>query len=533
MIMKKTITVFAAVLAAAVSFAQNVNQTVQVENDYVSGLSGLQKSGVGMSVPDSLLHFDYKFDYSVFDTPYKGAYEFSPYHIHVQPEASRYEGRKFYLKAGAGYAIHPVLEFVGAPVAKENVAVSVFNQGGGQYGRYSGHELSEYGTDMFKGYDFSDRFGVESRWMKEKFSARLGATYDFIGVGDNVIEAGNSTHSLALSGDIGSNGSASLYYRVGVNGRFTSTGGAGIDNLTESTGSIGGSIGQGGGVARILLDFNVAGGMFDMNTVEDESSKRILVVSATPHYDFVFRNAAVRVGARVDYAEKLSITPDVRISGNAMDGALSLYAGLAGGQTMTDYFSLKSSFHRAYVAMCRPTVTKERMNVFAGLNGSAGHHFQFGLQGGWRYWESKPTEALTGFNDACVSLAYLDGCLSWKSERFEADGNFRAAKSVMEKPAEIFSTPKFSGDVRLIYNWNKRIYGGVWAEGQTGRKGVYNEAETTLPAFADLGLSFEFKVSSRLGVWAEAGNLLGQEIWRVPLVAEKDSYITAGITLNL
>ncbi len=533
MIMKKTITVFAAMLVAAVAFAQSVNQTVQVENDYVSQLSGLQKSGVGMSVPDSLLHFDYKFDYSVFDTPYKGAYEFSPYHIHVQPEASLYEGRKFYLKAGAGYAIRPVLDFTAAPVVKENVAVSVYNVGGGLYGRYRGHEFAPYGTDIFTGYDFSDCFGVESRWMQKKFSARLGAAYDFIGTGDNVVKADNSTHSVSVSGNIGSNDGQPLFYRLDATGRFTTSGGTGIDGLTEESGSFGGSIGQGKGAARIMLDFNVSGEMMEMDVTGLELSKRVLVVSAIPHYDFTFGSANIRAGARVDYSDRLSISPDVRISGAVLDGALTLYAGAKGGQSLNDYFSLRSSFHRADAAMCIPSVTRERLNVFAGMNGSAGHHFQFGLQGGWRYWASRPVEALTGFNDACVSLAYIDGCLSWKSERFEADGNFRAAKSVMEEPAEVFLDPKFSGDFRMTYNWNKRIFAGVWAEGQTARDGVFKEVETALPAFVNLGVSLEFKVSSRFGIWADAGNLLGQEIWRVPMVAEKDPYITAGITLNL
>lgn len=533
MIMKKTITVFAALLAAAVAFAQNVNQTVQVENDYVSQLSGLQKSGVGMSVPDSLLRFDYKFDYSVFDTPYKGAYEFSPYHIHVQPEASRYEGRKFYLKAGAGYAIRPVLEFTAAPVVKENVAVSLYNVGGGLYGRYRGHELAPYGTEPFTGYDFSDRFGVESRWMHKKFSAKLGAAYDFIWTGDNVVKADNTVHSVAISGNIGSSDGQPLFFRLDASGRFTTSGGTGVNTLTEESGSFGGSVGQGKGAARILLDFNVSGEMMEMDVTELELSKRILVVSATPHYDFTFGSAGIRAGVRVDYSDRLSITPDVRVSGSVLDGALFLYAGADGGQSISDYFHLKSSFHRAGLSMCIPSITKERMHAFAGLNGSAGHHFQFGLQGGWRYWASKPTEALTGFNDASVSLAYIDGCLSWKSERFEADGNFRAAKSGLEKSAEVFSTPSFSGDFRAIYNWNKRIFGGVWAEGQTGRKGVFEGVDTSLPSFVNLGLSLEFKASSRFGVWAEAGNLLGQEIWRVPVLAEKDPYVTAGITLIL
>ena len=530
MIMKKTTMILAALLIASASFAQNVNQTVQVTNDYVSQLSGLQKKGVEMSIPDSLLHFDYKFDYSVFDTPYKGAYEFSPYHIHVQPEASVYDGSKFYLKAGAGYAIRPVLEFVAAPVTKDDMALSIFNTGGGLYGRYAGHELSRFGTDAFTGYDFSDCFGVESRWMKEKFSARFRAAYDIIGTSGAVLDGKDFTHSVSLGGDIRQENPDAFYYKLDLGGRYSIMSGLGSDGYASFTGTLG----QGNtGAGRILVDFGVFGEMFDVNAPEITANKKILLVSGTPHYDFTYGAAKIKAGVRVDYSGKLSIAPDVLASVRVLDDAMTLYAGASGGQTLGGWFGLKSSFHRAFGQWCVPSVTREKYHVYAGFNAGAGHNFQIGLKAGYRHWASKPTEALMGFNDAHVALAYADLCMSWKSERLEFSGNCRAAKSFMLDPAEIFSTPKFSGDAKLVYNWNKRIYAGVWAEGQTGRVGNFGGVDTTLPGFADLGVCLDFKVSSKFGLWINAGNLLGQEIYRVPMLAEKDRYITAGVTLNL
>ena len=96
--MKKLLSISVFVALAVSAAAQGVNSTVSVTNDYRSHAADVNKQTMEMLVPDSLLHFDYKFDYSVFESPYKGAYEFSPYSIKVTPEASGYNARKLYEK---------------------------------------------------------------------------------------------------------------------------------------------------------------------------------------------------------------------------------------------------------------------------------------------------------------------------------------------------------------------------------------------------------------------------------------------------
>ena len=92
----------AALLLCAAASAQNLNPTVQVTNAYEGRALDVEKQNVAMAVPDSLLKFDWDFGYSVFDNPYKGAYEFSPYLIEMRPDPTVYAGKKFYLRAGAG-----------------------------------------------------------------------------------------------------------------------------------------------------------------------------------------------------------------------------------------------------------------------------------------------------------------------------------------------------------------------------------------------------------------------------------------------
>ena len=69
--MKKHIIILAAVLLPLGLGGQNLNPEVQVTNEYQTRMGDASKQGPAMRIPDSLLRFDYHFDYSVFDSPYK------------------------------------------------------------------------------------------------------------------------------------------------------------------------------------------------------------------------------------------------------------------------------------------------------------------------------------------------------------------------------------------------------------------------------------------------------------------------------
>ena len=116
-------------LAAAVSalaFGQNLNPTVEVTNAYEGGASSISKPAQQMAVPDSVTRFNLDFDYSVFEKPFKGAYEFRPYYVQLKPEPKASTEEKFYLRAGAGFTLHPELDVVWSPVRKaSSVAMSV------------------------------------------------------------------------------------------------------------------------------------------------------------------------------------------------------------------------------------------------------------------------------------------------------------------------------------------------------------------------------------------------------------------------
>ena len=102
----------AALWTCAALGAQNLDPTVEVRRTYEGKLLEAHKPSLEMSVPDSVTRFDLDFDYSVFNNPYKGAYEFNPYKMLMSPLTGRDSQRKFHMRVGAGYELHPYLDLL-------------------------------------------------------------------------------------------------------------------------------------------------------------------------------------------------------------------------------------------------------------------------------------------------------------------------------------------------------------------------------------------------------------------------------------
>lgn len=530
---KSAVTILIASVICTASFAQGVNRTVQVDNDYVSELAGVQKQGVSMSVPDSLLHFDYKFDYSVFETPFKGAYEFSPYSIHVQPDASVYDGSSFWFKAGAGFTMHPVLQFVAAPVVRNDRVVSIYNDGSGFWGRYAGNGLSRYGdASLFNGWDFSDRLGFEGRWRLRKLEFGADARYDVIGAGDKYSDTNSTTHALNVGLSFKPVVPVKVLYDIRGNIGVLEGIGRNVIPAKGFNASLAGTIGKEIGEGRLMGDVLVAMDQLVFDRADGSVTNLFPLYSLTPHYDFTFGIAEIRAGVRLDYTDHFTIAPDVRVSANVLDDRLNLFAGAGGGQSLTDYLSLRSGYHMALTEGCVNGVSYERVHVYAGFDSYIGHTFQYGLKAGYRNFGSTPSETLTGYVFNSIEMGYATAKFALKTERIDFDGNLNYTATRSLDGLAYFAAPMFSGDARFVYNWNRRIYAGVWAQGQTSRRGHVGTQREDLPAFVNLGVSGEFKVSQKFGFWVEGGNLLGMDLWRNPVCAETDPYFTAGICLK-
>ena len=185
----------AMLMTAAVSFGQNFNPTVEVTNTYQGNASEVHKPLMEMNVPDSLLRFDLDFDYEVFEKPYQGAYSFKPYMLNMRPAKDAWRGRKLYLKAGAGYTLHPQLDFAYSPELKGPFQMSLYASHRSYSGNY--HGLRPEGSDghyrlkksggKFGGYDALTSAGFDGRYNWDKTILSFGAGYYGLAAKDTVI----------------------------------------------------------------------------------------------------------------------------------------------------------------------------------------------------------------------------------------------------------------------------------------------------------------------------------------------------------
>ena len=102
-------------LSRQAAVAQDIDPTVEVTRQYEGRLAEVHKPVQQMPVPDSLQHFDLEFEYNIYDSPYGGTYSFDPLVLDMTPGAADSGRRKFFLKAGAGAPLQPVLDAVWSP----------------------------------------------------------------------------------------------------------------------------------------------------------------------------------------------------------------------------------------------------------------------------------------------------------------------------------------------------------------------------------------------------------------------------------
>ena len=183
---RQIISLLAFAVLSAAAYSQNLDPTVEVNRAYEGKLMEVHKPLFRMEVPDSVTRFDLDFDYSVFESPYRGSYEFNPYLLSMKPGGSSDRSRRFYMRAGAGYQLKPVLDLVWSPKMGKGFKMDVYALHRSFVGSYWNMASQEGADGVFtldrkpkdasdrswKGYDLMSRAGFDARhdWKKGVFS---------------------------------------------------------------------------------------------------------------------------------------------------------------------------------------------------------------------------------------------------------------------------------------------------------------------------------------------------------------------------
>lgn len=610
--MRKIYLVSAAMLmTAAVSFGQNFNPTVEVTNTYQGNASEVHKPLLGMNVPDSLLRFELDFDYEVFEKPYQGAYSFKPYMLNMRPAKDAWRGRQLYLKAGAGYTLHPQFEFVFSPEQSGPFQMSVYASHKSYFGNY--HEIKpelkddlyrlEESGNGFKGYDALTSAGFDGRYNWDRAILSFGLGYYGLAAKDSVMS--RSYNAFDFNARVRSNNDSESYflYDVALRGRVAN------DNLDlkpmmlklpgdlwkevtadrqgESWFVLDGLAGTVlGSRQSILVGFE--GETASYGRFYDGNIGRVAIVPSYRvksgrwdlnlglKFESVFRNDAsdTLCFRKMTGGKGQFVYPDVHI-GFAAGGRVRIYADATGGSRLNTYSSQIAGTHHYNPLFLTPADhglmtsmidnSVENLNARIGVKGTVSSLFRFDVNGGVGIYENLLMEsgrfmessffANASYSDA--NLIFANVSLGYQSERLDVEADLRyRSLSFPDKDADNlgFALPNYSGDLRMKYNINSRLYAGVsvsassWREGRCGRLAFkehpdlvedsfeyafVEKVEARIPGYVDFGLNCGYKFNRKWTLWLESGNLLCQTIQRTPFYAEKGPWVTAGISLNL
>lgn len=530
--------------------AQNINQSVQVTNEYESRFSDFQKLGPGLQVPDSLYRFDYAFDYSVFETPYKGSYEFSPYRISVTPEARLYDGSKFFLRAGAGYSMHPQFEMAWQMLQTPDFAIGVFAEAGGYMGRYS----RRGSTGSFSGHDLSGRIGVGGQYLRPaaRLSYHFGYEGIFAGEGGATPYYRSGFSSVIAAGRIQSRERPGnrMFYDIDLQYRYSSDGGRSAGEVSASgENNLRVAVSAGPVVAskyRFLLD-----GLFELESLRGDAFYKnseskgemfggrtvVCLGSIKPHLDFLLGPVRLDAGVRVDFSKgteggAFTVAPDVTARMALLDADMELFAGVSGGQYVQSHYAVKQINHFAFMTGSSASISREKLHVRAGLQGHVRSRLQYEIEGGYVSYLGMPLASLYGVLPVDYKSAYVQGCVSWRGPRLELDAEAQYSYLRLNTLCGAFAPPAFTGELRGRYNWDKRFWLGLFVEAQSSRLSLAGDG-VWIPWFVNPGLTAEYRFDSRWSFWAEAGNLAGMAIERAPGFIEKGPYGTIGFSFKL
>ena len=566
--------IMVAALISVAAAAQNLDPTVEVSRAYEGNLVEVHKPAMEMALPDTVQYFRLDFDYSVFDSPYKGSYEFNPYVTNMRPEASVFDPSVFYLRAGAGYRLYPVADIIWSPAFKKGFKMDVYASHRSYIGDYrrispvaSADVIELQDGGDWKGYDLRTDAGMSGRYDWSKGAFRFDMSYLGIHTKENDYLPGTDGtglyNGLSASLNAVSKAAEKFFYDVDLKYIFADQVFAGLDGninqkIQEHVAGLDADFGPRiKSVHKVLFKMGV-----DMAFYSGWMNHGMARMNFTPHYMFDKGRWIIDAGVRLDFLvspnemESLNgvsrqqvVYPDVHVEFAAIRNAMNIYFKATGGNRLNTYSDVVKRNHFADMSYMngRPLDSEvERIRTLLGLKGRVGTKFSFDLNGGYAGYANTMLDAVTAVSEGVVlpaigystcSKAFAEASWVLDTERIRFDGNAAYAYYWgFENLPGVFAPSSIVADSSIEYNIRKRIFMGVDCTYASSRKSVAlvdGQQYMTIPGYADLGVSVEVVTSRKLSFWARGGNLLNMTIQRTPLYAEGGINFTAGVCLNL
>lgn len=541
--MRNTI-ICALLLWSAAAFAQNLNPTVEVTNIYAREASGIEKPSQLLEIPDSLTRFNLDFDYAVNETPYQGAYEFTPYLVEPRPSGRASTERKLYLRVGAGYPLHPEFAAVWTPVKTQKFRLNIFGDHSSYIGQY--HNIALDNAGIFapdgtyrQGVDMRSAVGADFMLNWRRGIWRTDVQYNHFQATD--LSLGDFTHHVARASTRVQNvpGTTKVDYEVGTAASFIWAPSVlqEIHTLTDASMRI----------RAIRMGVQV-------ETVTQPTGTLASFTVTPPKYIYSNDRFSFAGGIKVGFVLRsdpafapstnvpfFPVFPDIQVAWTPVKEHLTLYLNVTGGNEVMSYDTYLSKDPFIAGANWYTDVKPQRVLAMLGLRGNIGHRFYYNVSGGYTWienmwlWAFDPTTLLPGVSYAGPVHSFIaQANVGWKNRSLDIQANFRYVNTFSKVTYKTdglvpFAPQVFSGNAKAFYNWGSRIRAGFTLEGRSQLK----SRQGTVPGFLDLGFQASYQFSRAVGIWLKLGNLLNQPVQRVPFYAENGLYFTAGFTFNL
>ncbi|MBE6251341.1 MAG: hypothetical protein E7111_06745 [Bacteroidales bacterium] len=536
--------------SAHMTLAQNIDPTIEVTRGYKAELVDIHKPVMEMSVPDSVYRFDLDFDYSVFESPYGGSYEFSPYTVSMKPQVARYKSPVLYLNAGAGYTLHPTLDLIYSPDLKGRFGVNVGAHHQSYVGGYRAPHIGSAASGVagFKGYDIQSDAGADFTCDWDRTALDFGVSYYGVAVSDFLHKDDFNALDARISVKSKLPWTKAFMYDVSAAYRF-----GGDSHIREHLVGLDVRFGPPLKAQRKLF-FDMGG---NLAAYQKGAATTFAGVYVLPHYVFQKNWFKADMGLRLSYAASTDKNPaykhqyaypDVRLSCLVGKDVMRLYMNVTGGETLNTYSSLlerNHHFHSDYALAGSAALgwSQVRVKPEIGFEGRITKFFSYDIKGGYSLNAASPFEAIVRAGEACrpavgytdnqQCYAEFDWALALESFRFDGTLKYTHTWGVSAQPENVFLVrpSEWNLDCSAVYNWKKRLYAGVDCEYASSRK--TSDAAVYVPYYVDLGVFAEYAFNRKISVWLRGGNLLDMEIQRNVLFAEKGINFTAGICLIL
>lgn len=571
------ICLFAAAFSAA--RAQDLNPTVEVTRSYKGRTDMLVKPASKMAVPDSLMKFDLDFDYSVFDTPFKGGFEFNPYLLDFKPEASSDGSHRAFLSGSFGWPVGTEFDGVWEPLASDRARLAVYAVHRSDYRNYAGFS----DAPAWKGYDIFNRAGAHGRYFLDGVTLGFQAGWTGVNTEDAWARSNYNSLNVMISADSFAKGGSGLRYAAALGWRYgqddfrndgwaaaSAETGSGFNSVYTHDFTLRGKAGQVIDTYNsILVDFTAdishTGGVFGSSTG---------LLSVTPHYSFVRAGWNISAGARLSAAytsgdkflgHRLNpsntqvLYPDVRASYEVVPGKFEVYGAFAGSDEYGNLYGLKMKHHFAGPLSGRGMGPycdnmSRRFDARIGARGHALSHLRYSVDAGFSPVKDGLVWSALRFDDGAggqvlvpavsyVDFSQLDAGFSatWDSSPLGASAYLRFTHSdITSVCSHGFEDAPLRGGVAVQYDWKGRLSAGVSMDFATARRGYVAYADASsepeaarISGWMNLGLEAEYAFTRRMSFKAALGNILMNNIQIVPLYGDDNLTFRAGLTVLL